>query len=80
MPTGKWVDLFLSSIKVHSTHVEASSLVHIYGISLGDMCAVATWPSSLVFEKHYTMDMTASRGISMQVLSVVTTDSHFHRL
>ena len=58
-----------SLIKAHSTRAVATSLADIKGVSPTDLCAAATWSSSSVFVKHYRLDMTASEGISSQVLA-----------
>ena len=71
--TGKSIPT--SAIRAHSTHAVASSLADIRGVSLADLCAAATWSSSLVFTKHYRLDMTASKSISKQVLTAAVAGS-----
>ena len=59
----------VSSVKAHSTRAVAASLADVKGVSPADLCAAATWSSSLVFAKHYRLDMSARKSISSQVLS-----------
>ena len=69
----------VSSVRAHSTRAVASSLADIKGVSPADLCAAATWSSSLVFAKHYRLDMTASRSISTQVLAAAVAGGRSHR-
>ena len=59
----------VSSVKAHSTRAVAASLADVKGVSPADLCNAATWSSSMVFAKHYRLDMAALRSISSQVLS-----------
>lgn len=58
-----------TSVKAHSTRAVASSLADLKGVSPSDLCRAATWSSSLVFAKHYRLNMAAGRSVSSQVLS-----------
>ena len=61
-------DLPISSVRAHSTRAVASSLADVRGVSPAELCAAATWSSSMTFARHYRLDMAASRSISSQVL------------
>lgn len=59
----------VSSVKAHSTRAVASSLADLRGVSPADLCRAATWSSSLVFAKHYRLNMAAGKSVSTQVIS-----------
>ena len=46
-----------TGIKAHSTRGVASSRALLSGVSVGDMCAVASWSNHHTFVKYYSLDM-----------------------
>ena len=58
-----------TSVKAHSTRAVATSLADLKGVSPSDLCRAATWSSSLVFAKHYRLNMAAGRSVSTRVIS-----------
>ena len=58
-----------TSIKAHSTRAVATSLADLKGVSPSDLCRAATWSSSMVFAKHYRLNMAADRSVSTRVIS-----------
>lgn len=67
-------DIPSTLIKAHSTRAVATSLADVKGVSPTDLCAAATWSSSSVFARHYRLDVTASEGISSQVLEAAVAE------
>lgn len=61
-------------LTAHSTRAVAASTAFLQGVSLGDICAAATWSSPTTFIRHYAIDVQARQTapLARAVLSTVS--------
>jgi len=58
-------------IRAHSTRSVATSWAALKGVSVGEICAAASWSTPCTFAKFYRVDVTSTASVSNAVLMSV---------